>query len=238
MERAASCARKNGPLRFVAKTVSQLSSVASSRSLRPTEVIPALLTSTSSRPKCRSVFAISDSRLAVSATLALIAIPWLPAFAISATTCAAASALEWKFTTTACPSRARRSAIARPMPREAPVTTATGRELRLILENLFAFPLLRGLGNFLIFGQGQPILGQRVVRQYAHVAVNLRLDAADQILHLDLPRFQRLAFYVDVDRSRMGKPFAAIGHRFKTPHGQPGGGRDLNLACVYLRKCG
>ncbi len=93
----------------------------------------ALLTRRESGPNARSASATSLGAVASSATSASIATPVRPSAAISLTTACAASA-SISATATAAPSRARRSAVARPMPRPAPVTSAVLPMKRLMLQ--------------------------------------------------------------------------------------------------------
>src|SRR5262245_20016258 len=90
---------------------------------------PALLCSTSSRPNLSSVARIALCTLDSSVTSVLIAIAPLPArWAVSSPAAPAISA-----TTTRAPSRAKRTAVARPMPAPAPVMKATLPSSRAML---------------------------------------------------------------------------------------------------------
>src|SRR5688572_23428281 len=85
--------------------------------------MPALLTTISSLPCVSTVCLIRASTAAVSVTSAACAVALPPDAVIAA---AVASALVPRATqTTVAPPAARRSAIARPIPRDAPVTIAT-----------------------------------------------------------------------------------------------------------------
>ena len=87
--------------------------------------MPALLTSTSSRPSRATVSAISMSQSAQCPTWQAIATALLPVDSrISAAAASHASSLREAMTTSA-PACASTPAIARPMPRDPPVTTAT-----------------------------------------------------------------------------------------------------------------
>ena len=107
-------------VRFVWMTASHSSGdiLASDRS----RVIPALLTSASIFPKRSTTFATAFSTASASWTSQpnTNAVP--PLVAISAATCSAASSLLTKPTATDAPQRPSSSAIARPMPRDPPVT--------------------------------------------------------------------------------------------------------------------
>src|SRR5688572_28779651 len=120
--RAAERIATNALLRFVLMTVSKSSS--SIRRIRPSFVMPALFTSTSSRP-CASMMRSSVSESDLETAMSHVATSALPPSAlISSTTCWSLSA-ERATATTCSPSFASRLAMAAPMPREAPVTKAT-----------------------------------------------------------------------------------------------------------------
>src|SRR6266852_5253162 len=87
--------------------------------------VPALFTSTSSRPKVATVFSTAPLTASTSAASAWIAIAFPPSRSIAFTTAEAALASFAYVIATLAPSAARRLAIAAPMPREPPVTTAT-----------------------------------------------------------------------------------------------------------------
>src|SRR5262245_29233777 len=95
--------------------------------------MPALFTRMSTRPKASSAAFAMRSAFCGSAMDRVLAKPRPPARAISSTTACAGAASEpapsrlapTSFTTTPAPSCASASAIARPMPRPAPVTIAT-----------------------------------------------------------------------------------------------------------------
>src|SRR5882672_4767343 len=86
--------------------------------------VPALLTSTSSRPKVATVFSTAPLTASASAASAWIAIAFPPSRSIAFTTAEAALASFAYVMATLAPSAARRFAIAAPMPREPPVTSA------------------------------------------------------------------------------------------------------------------
>ncbi len=85
----------------------------------------ALPTNTSSPPKWSSVAWKRFRRPSGAATSAWTAMASRPASSTSRTTSRAAAALERWFTTTSKPSAASFRAMARPMPRALPVTSAT-----------------------------------------------------------------------------------------------------------------
>jgi hypothetical protein len=95
--------------------------------------MPALLTSTSSRPKVAIACSIMRAAPAKSLTSSPLAIASPPAAAISATTSCAgpddaplpSRAPPRSFTTTLAPCAANISAYSRPMPRPAPVMITT-----------------------------------------------------------------------------------------------------------------
>src|SRR5208282_2005779 len=87
--------------------------------------VPALFTSTSSRPKVATVFSTARLTASTSAASAWIATAFPPSRSIALTTAEAALASFAYVKATLAPSAARRFAIAAPMPREPPVTSAT-----------------------------------------------------------------------------------------------------------------
>ena len=87
--------------------------------------VPALFTSTSSRPKVATAFSTAPLTASTLAASAWIAMAFLPANPIALTTASAASASLAYVMATLAPSAAKRFAIAAPMPREPPVTSAT-----------------------------------------------------------------------------------------------------------------
>src|SRR3954470_20655799 len=105
MSSSARLVQWKAPVRFVSTTASQSSS--GMRIARPSRVMPALLTSTAIEPK--------RSRTSPNARSTSAAAP----------TSACTSPPERATVTTRWPSARRRSAIAAPMPRVPPVTTAT-----------------------------------------------------------------------------------------------------------------
>src|SRR6201995_589656 len=119
----AACERtRKVPRRFVAMTLSKVST--SPLAMGDRGMMPALLTTTSICPKALRVFSkscLTSSGLATSAWMARARPPLL---VISLTTSSALAALPAKLTTTPNPSAARRRAMARPIPRDAPVTIA------------------------------------------------------------------------------------------------------------------
>jgi hypothetical protein len=86
-------------------------------------VMPALFTSTCRPPSLRTICSMSASDWAASVTFSTS--PRLPGNAASASLTAAAPASEVAVPMTRWPCSASASAMARPMPREAPVTRAT-----------------------------------------------------------------------------------------------------------------
>src|SRR5262245_13817310 len=120
MTRAAACEHRNTPVRLTRTTRSHSSSVIASVAL--TTFTPALLIRTSSRPPPkRAACAIPVSTLMAEPTSRPIAQAWPPVAAMaSATDLAEAS---WTSATIArAPAFAKASAVARPIPRPAPVT--------------------------------------------------------------------------------------------------------------------
>src|SRR5213593_1554464 len=87
--------------------------------------VPALFTSTSSRPKVATVFSTASLTASTSAASAWIATAFPPLSSIALTTTEAALASFAYVMATLAPSAARRFAIAAPMPLEPPVMSAT-----------------------------------------------------------------------------------------------------------------
>jgi LysR substrate binding domain len=91
----------------------------------PEMPVPALFTSTSSRPNVVMVCSTAPLTASVSAASAWIATAFPPSRSIALTTAAAALASFTYVMATLAPSATGRFAIAAPMPREPPVTSAT-----------------------------------------------------------------------------------------------------------------
>src|SRR6267142_4547210 len=125
MIRAASWARMRSARAFVAMTQSHCLGESSSPSRSTPDA--ALLTTTSSRPARRSTSATSRLISAGSLRSAWSRCAEPPRRSTSCAVFSAASRFTKKFTNTQAPASAKRSAIARPMPRPPPVTrTARG----------------------------------------------------------------------------------------------------------------
>src|SRR5437870_7413908 len=120
MTRAAACEHRNTPVRLTRTTRSHSSSVIASVAL--TTFTPALLIRTSSRPPPkRAACAIPVSTLVAEPTSRPMAQAWPPVAVMpSATDLAEASSTS--ATITRAPAFAKASAVARPIPRPAPVT--------------------------------------------------------------------------------------------------------------------
>ena len=112
---------KNAPLRFVSSTASQSASLM--RISNPSRVTPALLTRMSTRPVSPRIFSAAAATAAASATSTACAQAFLPTARTSSATFRAFSAVR-ETQATSAPSAANFKAMARPMPRPAPVTTA------------------------------------------------------------------------------------------------------------------
>jgi hypothetical protein len=106
---------------LVARTASQSSSFIRIDSV--SRVMPALLTSTCRAPLSRTTASIAAA--AASPAVTSRTMPRQPSCAASASLIAAAPASVVAVPTTRKPLAASASAIARPMPRDAPVTSAT-----------------------------------------------------------------------------------------------------------------
>src|SRR5438445_1781551 len=118
---------------------SQSSSVVSSTGF--VNITPALLTRMSTRPKRSSVARTSPLTSALEETSARTERASPPSCLIESTTACASRSLPTQLTVTFAPSEAKRSAIAFPIPRDAPVTIAT---LPSSLFSLTSAPSLRG----------------------------------------------------------------------------------------------
>src|SRR3989449_5971409 len=138
--RATLCAIRNAPRRFVPRMRSQPSS-SISRNAR-SSAIPALLTSTSIRSqRCRATATASSTAAAsLTSTGCVHTLP--PAAAISCAACSSSSRRR-PISITSAPSAANRSAIARPIPCAAPVTT-TFRPSKRRLVDTTLLSLLNG----------------------------------------------------------------------------------------------
>src|ERR1700730_12722071 len=120
---SAACVVASTPRRLMSITRSISSSVVSSNGFGM--AVPALLTSTSSRPNVATVFSTALLTASTSAASAWIATAFPPLCSMALTTAEAALASLAYVMATLAPSLARRFAIAAPMPREPPVTSAT-----------------------------------------------------------------------------------------------------------------
>jgi hypothetical protein len=99
-------------------------------------MIPAAFTTTSTPPNCCSAASNSAATAASSATSTCTASAFPPPFSMAATVAFASSRFAAYPTTTAWPSAASRSATARPIPRDPPVTTATRGVISVIRNSL------------------------------------------------------------------------------------------------------
>src|SRR6202162_3895081 len=113
----------NTPRMLMSITRSISSSVVSSNGFGM--AVPALFTSTSSRPKAATAFSTAPLTALASAASAWIATAFPPASSMVLITAAAALESLAYVMATLAPSAARRFAIAAPIPREPPVTSAT-----------------------------------------------------------------------------------------------------------------
>src|SRR4051812_28657496 len=119
------CVHRKVPARFTSMTASQ--SAAFMRIARPSRVMPALLTSTSTRVFSLSTRAKASFTDSGELTSRLTRIDWPPQpghAPISAASCSSCS-MPRAANTTSNPARHKENAMARPIPRLAPVTTAT-----------------------------------------------------------------------------------------------------------------
>src|SRR5438105_92392 len=127
--------QKCAPVKFVWSTASQSSFFM--RIARPSRVTAALFTKISSRPNFSITCLNPVFTCSASATSILIANASPPAAAISLTSAASFSSFR-AATTTFAPASANASAVSRPMPCDAPVTTATlSFKLNIFQENVY-----------------------------------------------------------------------------------------------------
>jgi len=120
-ERVKPLVNRNAPLRLVLMTESQSASLMRIR--RPSRVTPALLMRMSTLPQSARIFSAAALTAAASDTSTAMAQALRPSARTSPATFSEFSAVRDTQTTSA-PSLANFKAIARPMPRPAPVTTA------------------------------------------------------------------------------------------------------------------
>ena len=113
---------KNVPLRFTSNTKSQSASLI--RTSSPSRVIPALLTRISTLPKSARIWRLTLFTCSPSAVLTAYGSALTPSWATSVATFWA-FANDKEQTATFAPSAANNWAMAAPIPRPAPVTTAT-----------------------------------------------------------------------------------------------------------------
>ncbi len=118
---AAACVIRKGPVRFTASTRFHSSAVVSRMGLNT--AVPALFTNASSRPKRSRTAAAADAPVAGSATSAGMAS--VASGRAIAAMAASSSAASMSSSATRHPSARKRRVAARPMPRPAPVTSAT-----------------------------------------------------------------------------------------------------------------
>ena len=120
--RANARVNRNAPFKFVSRTVSQSASLR--RMTNPSRVIPALFTRMSTRPVSARILPPVSATALESATSSACAHALRPSARTSPATFSAFSAVR-ETQTMSAPAAANFSAIARPIPRPAPVTTAT-----------------------------------------------------------------------------------------------------------------
>src|ERR1700737_1727690 len=118
---AAALEHRNGPVRFTAMIRLQSASLVSSTGANT--ATPALLTRASSRPNRSITAAIAAATAAASETSQVIASVLFGSF--SAATALACSSPSMSSSATRHPSARKRLAVASPIPRAAPVTSAT-----------------------------------------------------------------------------------------------------------------
>ena len=119
--RANALVNKNAPFKFVSRTVSQSCSLI--RTNKPSRVMPVLLTRMSTRPVSAKIFSPASATALDSATSTACAQALRPKARTSLATFPEFSAVR-ETQTMSAPSAANFNAMARPMPRPAPVTTA------------------------------------------------------------------------------------------------------------------
>src|ERR1700730_7826038 len=191
--RAALCAIRNAPRRFVARIRSQLSS-SISRNAR-SSAMPALLTSTSIRCQRSSAAATAPSTAAASLTSGECVHALPPAAAISCAACSS-GLLRRPISITSAPSLANRSAIARPIPCPAPVTTMFRPSKRGFDTTLLS--LLDGARDdaadeMTLEDQIRSDHGQRRDQQAGHQRRIVGRETALQLQHADRERLHAVA---------------------------------------------
>src|SRR5580698_3484629 len=168
MAAATTCVRRKLPVRLVLSTSSQ--SARFMRSIRPSRVMPALLTSTSILLNFASTAFAAALMEASSAMSSANGSAWPPAARISSATEASLSAVRAARATTA-PWAASSSAMARPIPWDAPVTSAirpSSGDAKFLAASGVLVGVLHGHVQFMV-GLDEQVLG--LLRVAAHVKV-------------------------------------------------------------------
>src|SRR5438309_3163450 len=186
MGRMAACASVKEAVRFVARTRSQSSRFIRSNSW--SRVTPALLMRMSSRPCLSATASGRRPSATASVTSAPTASARPPAPAIAATVAAALSPRA--AATTIAPCAASLVAIARPIPRDAPVTSAT-RPVRSNMELRLDGRQIAGAANADDRGLAMDLANQPA-QNGARTHLNIRGDALGRkAVHHRLPAYGR-----------------------------------------------
>src|ERR1700693_1146980 len=184
--RATLCAIRNAPRRFVARMRSQPSSSISRNAF--SSAMPALLTSTSiCCQRCRAT-ATASSTAAASPTSAGCVHALPSAAAISCAACSSGSRRR-PISITSAPSAANRSAMARPIPWPAPVTTTFRPSKRRVVDTtlLSLFHGARGdaADEMTLEDQVRADHGQRRDQEAGHQRRVIGGEAALELEHAD-----------------------------------------------------
>src|SRR5579872_965678 len=169
---------RNVPVRFVSILADQPSGVW--RSIVPVTLTPALLTRMSIRPHVRSAKAASSATRAALRTSQRKVAPERPAASSSAPSVSRPSG-SLSAATTNTPSRAKVSAISRPMPRPAPVTIAVLPDRSICMSVGPGAARTRFRLGAILLARGRRILaaeGRRVAERNREVGRRHHEDAA------------------------------------------------------------
>src|SRR5512139_707975 len=181
--------RRNVPLRFTRTTASNSSS--DIRSRRLSRVIPALLTRMSIFPCASRMFFTPASTCAGSLTSNISTIPLPPAAVRAARVSRAPASLPTSLTTTVAPSAQNASAIARPIPRADPVTSATLPESRILPPPIPKFIPSTARAVQGVFSPEERPHGVQFGRRAERRRRRVLLDAADEAReHLSRPHLE------------------------------------------------
>src|SRR6202163_3387426 len=196
---SAACVAMNTPRTLMSITRSISSSVVSSNGFGI--AVPALFTSTSSRPKVATVFSTAAFTASASAASAWIARAFTPSSSIALTTARAALASFAYVMATFAPSAARRLAMAAPMPREPPVMSAIFPSNFFDIVHLLELTICSsGMSQHLLLAQGiqSPHWIAQVASSSGYEAYFVRLGSnASQAWEMEM-ELRHLRYFVAV----------------------------------------